>query len=56
MDVFDAIHNRHSQGKVKPDSVPHALIEKIIISRGAGAQSLQGATMAFRRIDGNRAQ
>jgi len=30
MDVFDAIHNRHSQGKVKQDSVPRALIEKLL--------------------------
>jgi nitroreductase len=30
MDVFEAIHNRHSQGKVKPDPVPRALIEKIL--------------------------
>jgi nitroreductase len=30
MDVFEAIYNRHSQGKVKPDSLPHELIEKIL--------------------------
>ena len=30
MDVFDAIHNRHSQGKVKQDPVPHELIEKLL--------------------------
>ena len=30
MDVFDAIHNRHSQGKVKQDSVSRALIEKLL--------------------------
>jgi len=30
MDVFDAIHNRHSQGKVKQDAVPRALIEKLL--------------------------
>lgn len=30
MDVFEAIHNRHSQGKVKPDAVPRALIEKLL--------------------------
>jgi nitroreductase len=30
MDVFDAIHNRHSQGKVKPDPVPRELIEKLL--------------------------
>jgi len=30
MDLFDAIHNRHSQGKVKQDAVPRALIEKLL--------------------------
>ena len=30
MDVFDAIHGRHSQGKVKQDPVPRALIEKLL--------------------------
>lgn len=30
MDVFEAIHSRHSQGKVKPDPVPRELIEKLL--------------------------
>lgn len=30
MDVFEAIHSRHSQGKVKPDPVPRELIERIL--------------------------
>jgi len=30
MDLFDAIHHRHSQGKVKQDPVPHELIEKLL--------------------------
>jgi nitroreductase len=30
MDVFDAIHNRYSQGKVKPDPLPRELIEKLL--------------------------
>lgn len=30
MDVFDAIYTRHSQGKVKPDALPHALVEKLL--------------------------
>ena len=30
MDVFEAIHSRHSHGKVKQDPVPHALIEKLL--------------------------
>jgi nitroreductase len=30
MDVFEAIHNRHSEGKVKAEAVPHALIEKLL--------------------------
>lgn len=30
MDVFEAIYERHSQKKVKPDPVPHELIEKIL--------------------------
>jgi len=30
MDVFEAIHSRHSQGKVKQDSVPRAVIEKLL--------------------------
>jgi nitroreductase len=30
MDVFDAIHNRHSEGKVKPDAVSHDMIEKLL--------------------------
>lgn len=30
MDVFEAIHTRHSQGKVKQDPVPRALIEKLL--------------------------
>lgn len=30
MDVLEAIHTRHSQGKVKPDPLPRALIEKLL--------------------------
>ena len=30
MDVFEAIHTRHSQGKVKPDPVPRELIERLL--------------------------
>jgi nitroreductase len=30
MDVFEAIHNRHSQKKVKQDSVPREMIEKLL--------------------------
>lgn len=30
MDVFEAIHNRHSQGKVKQDPIPRQLIEKLL--------------------------
>jgi len=30
MDVFKAIYNRHSQKKVKPDSVPREMIEKLL--------------------------
>ncbi|HEX2990931.1 MAG TPA: nitroreductase family protein, partial [Anaerolineales bacterium] len=30
MDVFEAIHNRHSHKKVKPDAVPRDLIEKML--------------------------
>lgn len=30
MDVFEAIHNRHSQGNVKQDPVPRELIEKLL--------------------------
>jgi len=30
MDAFEAIHSRHSQGKVKPDPVPRELIEKLL--------------------------
>ncbi len=30
MDVFEAIHTRHSIGQVKPDPVPRELIEKIL--------------------------
>jgi len=30
MDVFEAIHSRYSQGKVKPDAVPRALIEELL--------------------------
>jgi nitroreductase len=30
MDVFEAIYNRHSQGRVKPDSVPLELIERLL--------------------------
>jgi nitroreductase len=30
MDVFQAIHNRHSQGKVRPDPLPRELIEKLL--------------------------
>lgn len=30
MDVFEAIHNRHSQGKVKQDPVPRAVLEKLL--------------------------
>ena len=30
MDIFEAIHSRHSQGKVKPDPVPRELIERLL--------------------------
>jgi nitroreductase len=30
MDVFEAIHHRHSQGHVKPDPVPRELIETLL--------------------------
>jgi len=30
MDVFEAIHNRHSQKKVKADQVPREMIEKLL--------------------------
>jgi nitroreductase len=30
MDVFDAIHKRHSQGKVKADALPKEMIEKLL--------------------------
>lgn len=30
MDVFDAIHNRHSIKKVKPDAVPREVIERLL--------------------------
>jgi nitroreductase len=30
MDVFEAIHNRHSQGKVKQDELPRELIETLL--------------------------
>jgi len=30
MDVFEAIHNRHSQKKVKADPVPREMIEKLL--------------------------
>lgn len=30
MELFDAIHSRQSQGKVKPDPVPREIIEKLL--------------------------
>lgn len=30
MDVFDAIYNRHSEGKVKPEAVSRVVIEKLL--------------------------
>ena len=36
MEVFEAIHNRHSQGKVKQDDVSREIIEKLL---DAGAQA-----------------
>jgi nitroreductase len=30
MDVFEAIHSRHSQGTVKPDPLPREMIEKLL--------------------------
>lgn len=30
MDIFEAIYNRHSQGKVKQDALPRELIEKLL--------------------------
>jgi nitroreductase len=30
MDVFEAIHNRHSEKKVKQDAVPREMIEKLL--------------------------
>ena len=30
MEVLEAIHNRHSQGHVKPDAVPREFIEKLL--------------------------
>ncbi len=36
MELFEAIHNRQTQGKVKPDSLPREMIEKLL---SAGAQA-----------------
>jgi nitroreductase len=36
MELLEAIHNRHSQGKVKQDAVPRELIEKLL---DAGVQA-----------------
>ncbi len=36
MDVFEAMYSRHSVGKVKADSLPRALVEKLL---AAGAQA-----------------
>ena len=36
MELFEAIHGRHSQKKLKQDAVPHELIEKML---DAGAQA-----------------
>lgn len=36
MDVIEAIHTRQSMGKVKPDPLPRALVEKLL---AAGAQA-----------------
>lgn len=30
MDVFEAIYSRHSQGHVKPDPIPHEMIERLL--------------------------
>lgn len=30
MDIFEAIHTRQSIAKVKPDPVPHELIERLL--------------------------
>ncbi|RPJ28972.1 MAG: nitroreductase [Chloroflexi bacterium] len=30
MDVFEAIHSRHSQGKVRPDPLPREWVEKLL--------------------------
>ena len=30
MDVFEAIHRRHSQGHVRPDPIPREIIEKLL--------------------------
>ncbi|MFN3741661.1 MAG: nitroreductase [Anaerolineales bacterium] len=32
MDVFTAIHTRHSIGKVKPDPIPRPVIEKLLLA------------------------
>ena len=32
MDVFEAIHNRHSQGNVRPDPLPREVIEKLLFA------------------------
>ena len=47
MDVFEAIHNRFSQGKVRADPVQRAVIEKLLGAGSAGTQPLQGAAVAF---------
>ncbi len=36
MDVFEAIYGRQSVGKVKPDPIPHEVVEKLL---AAGAQA-----------------
>jgi len=30
MDLMEAIYNRHSIPKVKPDPIPHELVEKLL--------------------------
>ena len=36
MELFEAIHTRQTQGKVKPDALPRETIEKLL---SAGAQA-----------------
>ena len=53
MELFDAIHNRQTQGKVKPDSLPRETIEKLLSAAAQAPNHYKVRPWRFIVLTGN---